>query len=258
MKTYFCISKEPALFPIGVVSAGIGHPQEPISHPEGAVMHQVFVVQSGSGEIHIEGKLYPLEKGDMFFLPAYTPHSYRGYHADFATAFFGFTGDGCSLIFDYYDIKAFCHFKRKDNGHFLMHLQRVLSLCAMPDNLPALSAEGYAALVAFFDEVTKKEYTPIEKVYHYLESHYHEEISLDDIGKIFPFSKSKLCSDFSAKYGMSVFEMLNKIRLRNARYMLTANPAMKLKSVAEACGFHDTSYFCKLYKREYRKTPKSK
>lgn len=83
-------------------------------------------------------------------------------------------------------------------------------------------------------------------------------ITLDDILTFYPHSKSKLCHDFKEKYGLTIFDALIRIRLRNAHYMIKNNPYIKLREIAKACGFNDVSYFCKMYKRYYGETPKLK
>ena len=55
---------------------------------------------------------------------------------------------------------------------------------------------------------------------------------------------------------MSIFDMLTKIRLENAYYLIKTNPYLKLDYVSSLCGFNDTSYFCKMYKRKFNISPK--
>ena len=83
-------------------------------------------------------------------------------------------------------------------------------------------------------------------------------ITLEDILTFYPFSKSKLCRDFKAEYNMSIFEKIMETRLKNARYMLKSNPDTKLSTVARSCGFSDASYFCKVYKKFYGESPKTR
>ena len=83
-------------------------------------------------------------------------------------------------------------------------------------------------------------------------------ITLEDILAFYPFSKSKLCHDFKREYKMTIFEKIMEIRLENAKYMIKSNPNIKLSTVASSCGFNDTSYFCKIFKKFYGKSPKNK
>ena len=51
--------------------------------------------------------------------------------------------------------------------------------------------------------------------------------------------------------------MITSVRLRHAHNMISVNPDIPLRSVADFCGFNDISYFCKMYKRFYGYSPKS-
>ena len=46
--------------------------------------------------------------------------------------------------------------------------------------------------------------------------------------------------------------MIIKTRLKNARHMIKNNSEIKLDYIARSCGFNDTSYFCKAYKKSAR------
>lgn len=90
-----------------------------------------------------------------------------------------------------------------------------------------------------------------------MKNNYSSPLTLADLLEIYPHSKTKLCQEFSATYGMTIFEALINIRLQNAHDMLTMDPNISLKTVMNTCGFNDMSYFCKMYKRKYGRSPKS-
>ena len=83
-----------------------------------------------------------------------------------------------------------------------------------------------------------------------------EKLILDDIFASCNYSKSKLSKDFKKKYGETVFDMLTRIRLSNAKKQMEEDPTLKIKDVAMSCGFNDCSYFCRMYKRAFGKSPK--
>ena len=62
----------------------------------------------------------------------------------------------------------------------------------------------------------------------------------------------------------SIAESIQEMRLNSAKRMLTQNRRMTVKQVANANGYDDVSYFCKVFKRylgitpnEYRNNQKS-
>ena len=123
---------------------------------------------------------------------------------------------------------------------------------------PILCSLTYVAVITFFEEAFKKQISPIEEVYYYLESNYHKNISLEDILSFYPFSKAKLCRSFKEQYHVTIFEKLLSVRLHHAHHMLESNNHLSLKTISSSCGFNDTSYFCKMYKKTFNKSPKSK
>ena len=53
---------------------------------------------------------------------------------------------------------------------------------------------------------------------------------------------------------MGFNEYLNHIRLEQARMLLKGHD-MKIKDVAHACGFVDSNYFCRVFKRYTERSP---
>ena len=57
---------------------------------------------------------------------------------------------------------------------------------------------------------------------------------------------------------MTVFEKILETRLLHAKSIIKSEPEVKLKQVAESCGFSDVSYFCKMYRRAFGESPKAR
>ncbi len=116
---------------------------------------------------------------------------------------------------------------------------------------------AYRCVIAFFDEANKKEYTPIKRVYNYLEENYAKTLTLFDVLSVYPYSKTKLSIDFKSAYGKTIFDVLTDIRIRHAHQMILLNPHLPLKSISELSGYSDVSYFCKMYKKLLGHSPKN-
>ena len=254
MKT--CIFKPKDILTIYPVSFSYAYRQEPIDRPSGIDMHQIFVVSDGSGVLSTDDFEECLQKGDMFFLKAEERHSYYG-DENFKTSFFTFSGEMCLNILKYFGIEKSGVFKSKNYRTCEILIENFYNDYEnIAENYALLSAETYKIVTSFFSCATSSEKTPIETVKSYIESHFAKEISLNDIMEFYPHSKAKLCRDFPQKYGMTVIEMLTKTRLEHAKILLRTNPRMTLSQIASNCGFNDTSYFCKTYKKTFGKTPR--
>lgn len=255
MKTRVYDDKSLKYLPVYPLTLGFNNVQEDIIREQGMKFHQIFLVEGGTGIITVDEVSTELERGDMFFIRSNVPHSYIGYSEDFATNFLGFDGNICGDIFNYYKAGSSGVYKGKNYNIVRQDFKQLYAnFDAILEN-SALSAKTYSLIICFFDEAFKKKHTLIESVYNYLEVNYQSPITLDEILEFYPYSKSKLCSDFKQEYGMTIFDMLTKIRLRHAQNMIRNDNKIKIKNVAKYCGFNDVSYFCKLYKREFNKSP---
>ena len=243
-------------FPLYPCTIDVNYSQEKISRPDGFIDNQIFIVNNGNGNVTINNNRYSVSKGDMFYIGANIPHEYYGIDKNFKTSYLSFCGNGFENIKRYYDAGDFGIYNDKYAISFEAQLKKLFECFDTQNELSYFCLAAFATVTAFFDIACKKEYSPIETVYNYIESNYSKMITLEDITAFYPFSKSKLCHDFRQKYNMTIFEMLTKIRLTNARYMIQSNTNIKLRQVAHSCGYNDTSYFCKLYKNFYGESPK--
>ncbi|MBE7053692.1 MAG: helix-turn-helix domain-containing protein [Ruminococcaceae bacterium] len=230
--------------------------QPPTLRNTGYEFHQLFLIREGSGIIKIDGKIFNLNKGDLFFLEKGFPHEYYGTTDNFTTAFLSFTATDFDKIKNYYNIKNYGIFYNKNSQIFKSHLEMLFNSLESESSIANLCAKTFLAIISFFDETYLEEKKEIDKVYNYLENNYQKQISLDDLLLIYPYSKSKLCHKFKEKFGMSIFSILTKIRVENAYYIIKTNPNIKLNEVSFLCGFNDTSYFCKMYKKRFNISPK--
>lgn len=258
MKVKFYEEDQLNYFPLYPCTIDINYPQEKIIRPDGHIFHQIFIVSNGSGIVTVNNTKYTVNKGDMFYLGANVPHSYYGVDNNFKTSYLSFCGNGFENIKRYYNAKDFGVYNNKNTVSFEAQLTNFFECFDTLNELSDFCVSALAVVTAFFDIAHKKEYSPIETVYNFIKKSYFNAITLEDILEFYPFSKSKLCHNFKQKYKITIFEMLTKTRLENARYMIKSNPNIKLDQVAHSCGFNDTSYFCKMYKRFYAESPKNK
>lgn len=256
MKIHIYKENELSVFPVYAATAGIRFEQTSIARPEGYIQNQIFLVNSGTGILKINGERHILSENDLFYISANIPHEYYPTDESFATTFMGFFGEGFDKIKDYYEVGDSGVYKNKSRGAFLASAEKVYNMMDTACEPSALCALTLTALTDFFNEALKKKNSPIEEVWDYLENNYAKMITLDDILSIYPYSKSKLCREFREKYSATVFEALTALRLRHAKYMLQSAPHRKLREISHACGFNDVSYFCKMYKKLYGISPK--
>lgn len=95
----------------------------------------------------------------------------------------------------------------------------------------------------------------IHKILLYMQEHYSEPLSLQDLVNEFGFSYSYLSSYFASQTNGTFIEHLNRIRIEKACELLE-NPSISISEVTEMVGYSDQSYFSKVFKKQTGITPR--
>ena len=104
---------------------------------------------------------------------------------------------------------------------------------------------------------TKKiEDSMVEKAVKYIRNHFSENITLTDVAKHCFVSNEHLSRTFKKETGFCFNEYLNIYRLKKADLLLHNEPTTKITEIARRCGFNDSNYFSKVYKKEFNISPK--
>lgn len=92
-------------------------------------------------------------------------------------------------------------------------------------------------------------YSQVSKdVVHYLETHYQQEVPLQEVADALDFNKNYICSAFKRDSGMTIGGCLTIIRIRKAAEFISFSD-MNLSQVAEATGFTNLSHFNRIFKK---------
>ena len=166
---------------------------------------------------------------------------------------------GCSILIQ-------SHFTRCDKDLFAIAAQLFE---AVEKKAPAYELNTVGALYLFLGIIFQKNYytaytkttrrnlkeaNHIKPVLEYIENHYMEKISLEKMSRIAGISPKYFCRCFKIFLHMTASDYLNYKRVEQACYELTVLD----KSVTEVgfdCGFHDTSYFIRIFKKYKGMTP---
>lgn len=94
----------------------------------------------------------------------------------------------------------------------------------------------------------------LNKVIGFMKCHYSEKLSVKTLARIAGMSESTLFRKFSATFGVGPAEYLNGLRIRQAVSLLK-NREPTLSSVAQECGFCDSSHLWKVLNRTLHRSP---
>ena len=96
----------------------------------------------------------------------------------------------------------------------------------------------------------------IRKVMSYVEEHYKENISLQDVSDLLGIGKEYFCRFFKKNMGISFLQYLNEVRLSHI-YQGLMDTDLPIAELMEENGFYNQKLFNRSFKELYGCTPSS-
>lgn len=95
----------------------------------------------------------------------------------------------------------------------------------------------------------------IERAVKYIHKNYARGVTLKGAAEHCYVSPEHLSRTFKRETGFGFNEYLTVYRLKRANSILNDDPKAKISDVALKCGFNDSNYFSKVYKKVYKQSP---
>ena len=105
-----------------------------------------------------------------------------------------------------------------------------------------------------FTEKSEKSNDKMTDIFSFISDNALNKLTMDEICEKTHISKYHLCRIFKENMGVTIWEFIRKRRLSVAKQMLM-NTDMKITEIAEKCCFTDSSFFTKVFSREFGITP---
>ena len=96
----------------------------------------------------------------------------------------------------------------------------------------------------------------LDSVTEFLEMHYTEEISLDDVSKHFNYTKSYFCHHFKHITGVTFWKYYTIFRLEKSIQLMKKNPEKRYIEIAEDSGFKNIRSFNQAFKEYHHCSPR--
>lgn len=262
-------------FPIAFYHVEANHPRYQMPyhwHPE----YEIIRILKGSFHLTIDGKSIIAGKDDVLFIQGGTLH--------------GGMPDDCTyecIVFDLRLLLSNNKICNKQIQQLIRHeisIELLLSANELPLKKPLedlftsmsmkrpfyeFAAQGafYELLGILFEEkayqvnvnlhnnVSSQQIKRFKDVLSYIEEHYTESISLEDMARVAGLSPRYFCRFFRKMTQCTPTEYLNYYRIECACEQL-AEVQISITDVALNCGFNDISYFIKAFHRAKGVTPK--
>ena len=93
-----------------------------------------------------------------------------------------------------------------------------------------------------------------EAIRRYIEEHHASPLTRESVAQAFYISPNYLSHLFQKTGSVGFNEYLTRTRLEHARHLLKGYD-LKIKDIAAQCGFTDSNYFCRLFRRHTERSP---
>ena len=97
---------------------------------------------------------------------------------------------------------------------------------------------------------------PLARAIVYLQEHFRDKVTSEEIAAAACVTPRHLNRLFSTILSTTPFEYLTDLRLQEARRLLAREP-LRITEAAERCGFSDSNYFSRVFRRRYGISPRA-
>ena len=95
----------------------------------------------------------------------------------------------------------------------------------------------------------------MKAVLEYIEAHYNADISLGDLASIIGMNPKYFCKFFASLTHQTPMDYVSFYRVEHAAYLLDSTD-LSVTAIGSECGFSESSYFSKVFKKYMGITPK--
>ena len=232
---------------------------------------ELALAVGGSGTLYIEGKSYPVETGNLLVIPPNKSHTEVSSKDD-ALEYYILGVKNMTLKEQYpehcdeVDVEKFHpviplggldasvktiftdifnEMRTQRRGYEIMVQSLLLKLSATLVRLTDLKASFH---------ITEEMKRGCAIIKEYIDAHYSDKITLEELCQLSCISKFHLIHEFSKYVGKSPIAYQLKCRIREAKYLLTSTDS-SIADISYALGFSSISHFSQRFKIEEGCTP---
>lgn len=257
-------------------------------HTENMYLHthdnycELVIVTSGYAEHIINGKSYPVSKGDVFVISGMTGHGYEN-PVNFHICNIMFRMN--FLNFSDMDISGSAGFQalfvlephQSRNFEFRSGLRLLSEDFAEVHRLINIIHAEYTERRIGWKTLVKAEFLQLAVMLSrlcesdsfenrngfvklapaiaYIEQHYQEPLSVAELAEMSHYSERQFIRLFKSAFGCVPLRYIKRLRIQKARELLT-DTQLSITEIAHCCGYPDSSYFSKLFQSEVGFSPR--
>lgn len=223
-----------------------------------------FMVLEGQGFLSYEGTRHTISAGDCVWIDCTRPyfHESSAEHP-WSLKWVHFNGPEAGVFYDTYLSRGNAYLFHPASMLPFSELLDQLYLCQQ-NKTPLMELNSNRCLtdiitLCFMENESLKLVESsipqkLEQVHAYLLEHYAEKINLETLAARFFISKFHLSREYKRLYGTTIGNELTYQRISHAKSMLRFS-SDSIDAIALSCGFQDSGYFIKVFRKAENMTP---
>ncbi len=217
----------------------------------------IVLVLSGSGTLMYDQTVYPLRKGSCFFIDCMVPYYHQSSSSDpWELIWVHFNGSSSQKYYQYFSSKSTPAFQPQAFPELQDTMEKLLDINSNSDLSTEISSSQLIVdiLTLLLLDITERQterhpgHQKMAQVRAYLDEHYTEKFSLDELSEQFFISKFHLSREFRTLYGITLNHYVIARRITLAKKLLRFSD-YTLEEIAQNCGFYDASYLNRQFKK---------
>ncbi|MGM9936026.1 MAG: AraC family transcriptional regulator [Candidatus Ornithomonoglobus sp.] len=236
--------------------------------------YELLYITNGSRRVSIAGNTYILNQGDMIVIEPYVKHQItRSGNAPYSRYLVNIDPEIFQGIYTKTEISAITSKIKTQILHFNVpssieeHFRKIHEKAASSNRIIAKLAVPQTAVMLFdtmsccdITEIaldgTEKPKPDIIRALNYIDEHYAENISHEELCAFLHTSRASFYRQFTSTVGIPLKQYILHKKLIAATTLLADHKDIKISHVAEQCGFASHAAMTRLIKEVYGKTPK--
>ncbi len=231
----------------------------------GLVSYLCFLVLEGEGSLTYDGRQYSLKLGDCVFTDCRKTYSHSTSDCLWSLSWCHFYAPFMPAIYEKYKERGGLPvFHPEKPDAFQKIFVQLYELAASSDYIRDMRInESLSALLTLLKQESQKpDHVAVSKkrmelaaVKAYMDEHYTQKLTLDDLEAQFFINKYYLLKIFKETYGMTISSYLISKRITRAKQLLRFTQ-MTIDEVGCAVGMDGAGYFSRMFKKAEGISPK--
>ncbi len=227
----------------------------------------VFIVLHGSGCLTVDGVVYDIKTGDCAFVDCMQNYKHNSSEDSWILQWVHFNGFNMAGIYEKYRNRGGKYVFTPSPEDFQKISTLLTDIHRIADSTSYIrDMEINEKLNGLLTELMRNSWDieqsgavsqkrkDLRNVREYIDTHYSEDIKLDNLADMFFVNKFYLTRIFKKQYGITINNHLTQVRITNAKKHLRFTD-MTVEQIGAKCGYNDSNFFIRTFKRCEGMTP---